>query len=101
MRGSCPECGELFEARTPPALVELVLEHDCPVRPAVGYVPEADRAGRCGALSPTPIVPADGTPAPARLSCELRAGHAGWHRARQYAGAPGTIDAGFDVDWQL
>lgn len=87
MHGSCPDCGATFDAATPPALVDLILEHPC------------IQAGRCGVLSPAPVVPADGTPRPARLSCELRAGHTGMHGARQYAGAPGTIDAGFQVDW--
>lgn len=29
MSGACPECGTRFEARTPPALVALILGHEC------------------------------------------------------------------------
>lgn len=46
--------------------------------------------GRCGALSPSPT----GEPP---MLCELQAGHAGMHQARQYP--RGTIGAGFLSHW--
>jgi hypothetical protein len=32
MHGSCPDCGQQFDAPTPPALVDLILGHTCPDR---------------------------------------------------------------------
>jgi hypothetical protein len=43
MHGSCPDCGATFDASTPPALVDLILDHQCARRDTAVWDADAGR----------------------------------------------------------